>query len=250
MDAHVDSLLEEDNFHQSIILKTKGGDNVQRSFLKFTLPDINTGDMILNAKLILVSLASDGKERTINVHRVLQEWDSETINWYNKPVYEETVQDSCKYTGDKQKYVTLDVTRSVKDWYQNGQNFGLMFKDDYELSGYTEFLSSDCDSGYQDMRPRIDITYANYSGLEDFWNYHSQNAGRAGTVHVNDYNGNLILVRPDLEMGGSCMPVSLKHVYNSNDREKKSGLWVWILSELSSDSEESKNLRQGFLPAR
>lgn len=223
MDAHVDSLLEEDNFHQSIILKTKGGDNVQRSFLKFTLPDINTGDMILNAKLILVSLASDGKERTINVHRVLQEWDSETINWYNKPVYEETVQDSCKYTGDKQKYVTLDVTRSVKDWYQNGQNFGLMFKDDYELSGYTEFLSSDCDSGYQDMRPRIDITYANYSGLEDFWNYHSQNAGRAGTVHVNDYNGNLILVRPDLEMGGSRMPVSLKHVYNSNDREKNLG---------------------------
>lgn len=110
----------------------------------------------------------------------MQDWDSSTINWYNKPVYEETVQDSCRYTADKQKYITLDITRLVKDWYQNGKNFGLMFKDDYELSGYTSFLSSDCDSGYQDMRPRIDITYANYSGLEDFWNYHSQDAGKGG----------------------------------------------------------------------
>ncbi len=24
------------------------------------------------------------------------------------------------------------------------------------------------------MRPRIDISYVNYSGLEDYWTYHSQ----------------------------------------------------------------------------
>ncbi len=219
MDAHVDSLLEEDNFQNSIILKTRGGDNIQRSFLKFKLPAIKTGDMVINARLVLVSLAEDGKERTLRVHRVLQDWDSATINWYNKPVYEEVVQDLCKYKGDKQKYVTLDVTRLVKDWYQNGNNFGLMFKDDYEMSGYTEFLSSDCDNGYQDMRPRIDISYVNYSGLEDYWTYHSQGVGRAGTVHVNDYNGNLILVSPTLVLGGSRMPVSLNHVFNSNDRD-------------------------------
>ena len=218
MDAHVDSLLEEDNFQQSILLKTKGGDNIQRSFLKFSLPDIKTGDMIVNARLVLVSLAEDNKERTINVHRVLQDWEPATINWYNKPIYEETIQDSCKFKGDAQKYVTLDVTRIVKDWYQNGKNFGLMFKDAYELSGYTEFLSSDCDSGYQDMRPRIDITYMNYSGLEDFWTYHSQEVGRAGMVHVNDFNGNLILLHSDTEMKGSRLPAAVSHVYNSNNR--------------------------------
>ena len=223
MDAHVDSKHEEDNFQTNMFLKTMGGDNIQRSFVKFVLPEISTGDMVLNARLVLVSLTTDGKERTVNVHRVMQDWDSSTINWYNKPVYEETVQDSCRYTADKQKYITLDITRLVKDWYQNGKNFGLMFKDDYELSGYTSFLSSDCDSGYQDMRPRIDITYANYSGLEDFWNYHSQDAGRAGTVHVNDFNGNLILERTDFAMGGSLMPVSLKHVYNSNNRKENLG---------------------------
>lgn len=222
-DAHVSSLNEEYNFQQSIILKTMGGDEIQRSFLKFTLPEMKSGDMVVNARLVLVSLASDGKERTVQVHKVLQDWNSGTINWYNKPIYDETVEDLCKYKGDKQKYVTLDITRMVKDWYQNGQNFGLMLKDDYELSGYTEFLSSDCDNGYQNMRPRIDISYMNYSGLEDYWSYHSQDVGRAGTVHVNDYNGNLIMEHSTLEMEGNRMPISLAHIYNTNNRKENIG---------------------------
>ena len=216
-DAHVDSLYEEDNFQKSIILKTMGGDEVQRSLIRFELPEMKTGDMVVSARLVLVSLAEDNKERTVEVHKVLHAWNSNSINWYNKPLYSETIEDLCCYKGDKQKYITMDITRMVKDWYQNGGNYGLMLKDDYELSGYTEFLSSDCDNGYQDMRPRIDISYVNYSGLEDYWTYHSQDAGRAGTVHVNDYNGNLIMIHDTMNTEGSLEPMALSHVYNSNN---------------------------------
>ena len=216
-DAHVDSLYEEDNFQKSIILKTMGGDEVQRSFIRFELPEMKTRDMVVSARLVLVSLAEDNKERTVEVHKVLHAWNSNSINWYNKPLYSETIEDLCCYKGDKQKYITMDITRMVKDWYQNGGNYGLMLKDDYELSGYTEFLSSDCDNGYQDMRPRIDISYVNYSGLEDYWTYHSQDAGRAGTVHVNDYNGNLIMIHDTMNTEGSLEPMALSHVYNSNN---------------------------------
>ena len=216
-DAHVDSLYEEDNFQKSIILKTMGGDEVQRSFIRFELPEMKTGDMVVSARLVLVSLAEDNKERTVEVHKVLHAWNSNSINWYNKPLYSETIEDLCCYKGDKQKYITMDITRMVKDWYQNGGNYGLMLKDDYELSGYTEFLSSDCDNGYQDMRPRIDISYVNYSGLEDYWTYHSQDAGRAGTVHVNDYNGNLIMIHDTMNTEGILEPMALSHVYNSNN---------------------------------
>lgn len=216
-DAHVDSLYEEDNFQKSIILKTMGGDEVRRSFIRFELPEMKTGDMVVSARLVLVSLAEDNKERTVEVHKVLHAWNSNSINWYNKPLYSETIEDLCCYKGDKQKYITMDITRMVKEWYQNGGNYGLMLKDDYELSGYTEFLSSDCDNGYQDMRPRIDISYVNYSGLEDYWTYHSQDAGRAGTVHVNDYNGNLIMIHDTMNTEGSLEPMALSHVYNSNN---------------------------------
>ena len=216
-DAHVDSLYEEDNFQKSIILKTMGGDEVQRSFIRFELPEMKTGDMVVSARLVLVSLAEDNKERTVEVHKVLHAWNSNSINWYNKPLYSEIIEDLCCYKGNKQQYITMDITRMVKDWYQNGGNYGLMLKDDYELSGYTEFLSSDCDNGYQDMRPRIDISYVNYSGLEDYWTYHSQDAGRAGTVHVNDYNGNLIMIHDTMNTEGSLEPMALSHVYNSNN---------------------------------
>lgn len=216
-DAHVDSLYEEDNFQKSIILKTMGGDEVQRSFIRFELPEMKTGDMVVSARLVLVFLAEDNKERTVEVHKVLHAWNSNSINWYNKPLYSEIIEDLCCYKGNKQKYITMDITRMVKDWYQNGGNYGLMLKDDYELSGYTEFLSSDCDNGYQDMRPRIDISYVNYSGLEDYWTYHSQDAGRAGTVHVNDYNGNLIMIHDTMNTEGSLEPMALSHVYNSNN---------------------------------
>lgn len=222
-DAHVDSLYEEDNFQKSIILKNKGGDQVQRIFVRFALPEIKTGDMVINARLVLVSLAEDGKERTVAVHKVLHAWNSDSINWYNKPLYSDTVEDICRYKGDQQKYITLDITRMVKDWYQNGGNYGLMFKNDKELSGYTEFLSSDCDNGFQDMRPRIELSYVNYSGLEAYWSYHSQDVGRAGTVHVNDYNGNLILIHDTMATGGSRVPMSLAHVYNSNNRQVNLG---------------------------
>lgn len=219
-DAHVDSANEEDHNPNSIILKTWGGDNIQRSFVKFKLPEIKSGDMIINARLVLVPLKPekpDNRERTISVHRVLQNWDTSTIDWYNAPIYGDTVEDVCKFTVDKQKYITMDITRLVKDWYENGKNYGLMFKEYLELNRYTEYLSADCDKDYEDMRPRIDISYVNYSGLEDYWTYHSQSAGRAGVVHVNDYNGNLILSHATAEMGGSRMPVSLSQVYNTND---------------------------------
>ena len=214
-DAHVDSVNETDHYPDSIILKTWGGDNIQRSFVKFKLPEIKSGDMVINARLVLVSLKEDNLERTISVHRVLQNWASSTINWNNDPLFGDTVEDVCKFTADKQKYITMDITRLVKDWYENGKNYGLMFKEYLELNRYTEYLSADCDKDYEDMRPRIDISYVNYSGLEDYWTYHSQSAGRAGVVHVNDYNGNLILSHATAEMGGSRMPVSLSQVYNT-----------------------------------
>ncbi len=222
-DTIVSSLYEEDIKYQDMWLRIIGGDQICRSFLKFTLPEIKTGDMVVGARLVLASLADDGAKRTVQVHKVLQTWESKNLNWYNKPVYEETIQDSCTYTGDQQKYITLDITRMVKDWYQNGGNYGLMLKDPYELSGTTLFLSSDCSEEYQDMRPHIEISYVNYSGIEDYWSYHTQDIGRAGTAYVNDYNGNLILSHNTLTMGGSLMPVSLSHVYNTNNCKENLG---------------------------
>ena len=100
---------------------------------------------------------------------------------------------------------------------------GLMLKEIDELSGSVQLMSSDWDSSLSDYRPKIEISYVNYSGLEDYWTYHSQNIGRAGTVHVNDYNGNLILEHRVMETSGSRMPAEVSLVYNTNDKDTNIG---------------------------
>ena len=71
IDACVDSQDAAGTDREGMYLKTRGGDIIQRSYLKFKLPMIKTGDMVINARMLMVSLAKDGKERTVQVHRVL-----------------------------------------------------------------------------------------------------------------------------------------------------------------------------------
>ncbi|MEA4827303.1 MAG: DUF6531 domain-containing protein, partial [Clostridium sp.] len=68
-------------------------------------------------------------------------------------------------------------------------------------------------------------------GIENYWTYHSQDMGRAGTGYVNDYNGNLILVHNDLSMNGNKMPVSINHIFNSNEKNNSIGYGLgWRLN--------------------
>lgn len=222
-DAYISSRYETDNFYNNENLWLRGGNEICRSFLKFKLPELQSGDILVKARLVLVSLGETGEEKTIAVHRVIQSWESRNINWHNKPIYEETVQDLCKFTADKIKYVTMDITRMVKEWYRDGSNNGLMLKEFNELAGSVKLMSSDWDSSLSDYRPKVEISYVNYSGLEDYWTYHSQKIGRAGTVHVNDYNGNLIMEHPIMASGGSRMPIELSLIYNTNDKDTDIG---------------------------
>ena len=62
IDACVDSQDAAGTDREGMYLKTRGGDIIQRSYLKFKLPMIKTGDMVINARMLMVSLAKDGKE--------------------------------------------------------------------------------------------------------------------------------------------------------------------------------------------
>ena len=144
-------------------------------------------------------------------------------SWNNRPSYDEKIADFAIFGDTTGKVVDFDITGIVKDWYTNGKNYGVMIKDSTEEGHYNEFLASSCDNAYASYRPQILITYVNYNGLEDFWTYHNQNIGRAGTAYVNDYNGNLILTKDMAQTYGNRMPAVLTHVYNSNDKDTDIG---------------------------
>ena len=219
-DCHVSSYYHGDNFYNSHMLKTGRVDgSTLRSYMKFELPYINRADqMITSAWFWLTKYAGSGSAaRYIDVHKVTGSWDHKTLTWDNRPGYDGQVIDYAVYQTDGQDTQGFDITNLVKDWYMNGKNYGLMVKDHTETGHYTEYASADIHEDFASLRPHILIRYVNYSGLESFWTYHSQSAGRAGTIHINDYTGNLILEHETFSLGGSRLPVGLSHVYNSSE---------------------------------
>ncbi|MEE0140519.1 MAG: DNRLRE domain-containing protein, partial [Coprococcus sp.] len=223
-DCHVSSYYHGDNFYNSHLLKTGRVDgSTLRSYMKFELPYINRADqMITSAWLWLTKYAGSGSAaRYIDVHKVTGSWNHKTLTWDNRPGYDGQVIDYAVYQTDEADQQGFDITNLVKDWYMNGKNYGLMVKDHTETGHYTEYASADIHEDFASLRPHILIQYVNYSGLESFWTYHSQSAGRAGTIHINDYTGNLILEHETFSLSGSRLPVGLSHVYNSSEADGK-----------------------------
>ena len=67
--------------------------------------------MIINTHTscnVYIIILYDSCRKTIAVHKSDSELGIKTINWDNKPIYEEAVQDLCKFTADKSNMLYLD----------------------------------------------------------------------------------------------------------------------------------------------
>jgi YD repeat-containing protein len=196
--------------------KSKG---IERMFLMYdNLPTLSSADIITEATIRIYREYDSDVVSQVNVHKVDATWVAADLQWANRPSYNPIIEDYRMVQNIG--WYTWNVTEIVQDWYA-GDNTGMMFKlpDAIEnAQGATNnktFASSDCG---QYFRPVLAITYRNNNGLEDYWDYHSQSVGRAGTGHINDYTGNLVFTHGDLGVSGNIMPVSITHVYNANDK--------------------------------
>ena len=192
-----------------------------RTYIKFVLPQLSTGDMVTAAQLNLAAYADSGFSTCsgqVNVHRVTQDFNTQNINWSTQPQYDNKISDYfLMHSSSTNYWASWDITSMVKDWYNTGTNYGLMLEEDSD-GGHQSFISSNVSDANASIRPDIMIHYINNTGLENYWTYHSQDAGRAGTGYINDYNGNLVFTHDDLSMTGSKSPISINHVFNSNDK--------------------------------
>jgi RHS repeat-associated protein len=220
-DVHVSQKYSGTNYRDSVMLKVSGRGSTSlanRTYLSFNLPTLTSADLVIDARLRLSLYKDNPANDQVNVHKVSSPWDSSTVKWSYMPGFNSKIEDFEVVNGKKGAPFSWNITNVVKDWYTTGKNYGLMLKNNDEaLSSYTEFYSSDNSDSYQLFRPYITINYINNTGLEDYWTYHSQDIGRAGTSYINDYNGNLILTHDDVSTNGSRMPLNLYHVYNTND---------------------------------
>jgi len=200
-----------------------------RSFLKYAeLPAITSSDVVVYAELQLYLGNRADEEVAVQVHKVNSLWESQTLNWNDhNNIWDETIQDYQFVPTDTKDGVNFfDITDIVRGWYTD-QNTGLMLRTPDEVENATgkyagddnlvQFYSSDFDAVYHTKSPVVVIKFRNNNGLEEYWDYTSASAGRAGAGSVNNFTGNLTWTFSDMGFGGNRMPVDISHVYNLND---------------------------------
>ncbi len=196
----------------------------ERIFIMFNnLPTLTSADVVVSSTMtFLTSTVNYGM--AVEAHQVYDTWQSSTISWYhdNLPGWNTNVEDYAQ-VGSSGSY-TWDVTNIAQQWYATGKNTGVMFKapdaiENANVERYIQFYSGDY-SPY--VAPVLQIAYVNNCGLEGYWDYTSHSAGRAGTGYINDYTGNLVWILDGLGFAGNRMPVSIRHIYNANDKDNNS----------------------------
>lgn len=212
--------------------KINGIDRVNRTLLKFDLPEIGTGDQIVNAMLYLIGYPlSDGPfydRKIINVHQITEEWDESTANWttmndkFNSRVENCFESERSELTSNNilnAKLCVCDLTNIVKHWYSDTPNYGIMLKlnnEVYTTSCLPSFYSKNNSVTGNNPKPVLTVTYRNQNGLEDYLKYKGQSFS-IGDIYENLYNGNLTFV---INVGGTIggkFPIDLNLVYNTND---------------------------------
>lgn len=227
------------NRHKAHIIRIGSNNrlkNAPRGLIKFNLPELRAGDQVIAAMLDICNYPDTEEwtpsqnEMQINVHKMTADWNEEWASWDNcNNNYDQHITDYIKYKYDSNspfKYNYFNITSIVKDWYVNGNNYGVMLKDNVETYNYNQsdayFVSANTHSAYMQGRPMIQIVYRNQTGIEGKMSYHAQDIGRAGTINTNDYNGNLTLIHSDVTTPGERINIGISHIYNTNNRNDDS----------------------------
>lgn len=194
-----------------------------------TLPSLPAGSVVTNAAINVrhstFSNDSSANYMMMEAHRLTidkssgQTYDNwlKNMTWNNvhpggATNYNSRIEDFTKLTSSTTRtYIALDLTRAVRDWYQNGtQNRTLLLKSDCSSSKrIASTLYTSASNTY------FAVTYRNDFGLEDYYTYQTQSAGRAGTGYVSDHMQRLMIENPIITSDSNVMPFSLSLVYNS-----------------------------------
>lgn len=198
-----------------------------RMLLDFDLPKMYKGDMVVQAQLNLVQFANGMSPSTgtmqINAYEISSAWNEHTDTWSNTSAAVETAKNSpildyaITSQSTNQKVVSWDLTKLAKGWYDSSRTHKgiLLAANDEAAAVRNQFYTSDYPSG-TGLYPTLTIRYVNHTGLEEYWSYHQQSAGRAGTGHVNDYTGNLVFTIPITGTTGELMPLDFGLTFNSS----------------------------------
>ena len=195
--------------------------SARRSFIHVPLPTIGSGDVVIKSQM---NVYADGAQSSgtsyVKLHKNTTAVPNGTYQgtiWTNQPSYVAAPDDYMKIMEGTTGFYRFDITEMAKDWYQTGNNYGVALEADASTNG-NEAVFRSSDTSSSSVRPYMTVQYINSTGIEGHQTYHTQDVGRAGTVYVNDYTGDITIEKPILVEKGEINPLSLTAYYNGNYR--------------------------------
>lgn len=170
-----------------------GGTGTQEhiALMRFNqLAVLGSGDQVTRARLRLRTY-DFAESAIICAHKVNGNWEKASVGWntlMEAGKVDDAVLDYAK--GVSSGPVYFDLSNLYREWYEsdgNGasKNYGVVLRRGHEAdmaSGIQQFYKTG--SG-QDYMPTLIVSYMSHSGVEGYWSYESQSAGRAGTMSVD-----------------------------------------------------------------
>ena len=222
------------------------------AMLRFPTPTLTSGDKIVNAQLALAPYGAydttDVKYSNVNsfnpplyitAHKILRTWEETTATYNNinpENGFYDGITQSYAVVDNNSHYYYWDITRLVNEWSEGySANHGVLLKYAAPPSDGSVFDSFFCSTNGKylpvEARPQMLYNYVNTIGIENYYSYHTQSLGYAGTGYINDLTGNLTVVNEVYNSGGSLMPISVSLVYNLSNIYKSetpygNGWWL------------------------
>lgn len=149
----------------------------------------------------------------VGAYPITDSWSENTVTYATKPETGSLLDYVTIKSSDSSYYRCFDVTKAyISDEMPCG--IALKQTDDSPTGTWMAFYSSE-NSTYSDYQPYFIIEYYESQGVEDQYDYHVLDAGRAGTVYFNDFTNQIYIERDELGLSGINMPVQIKRYYNS-----------------------------------
>ena len=174
--------------------------------------------ILVYAELQMATVTSPQGYSALNMpklHLSAHALNSDTWTW-NTSYNAKTIDYATVSENTQGQWISWNLTSVAKQWYDGtAANNGIVLKAINESSMTSSAAANARFYNTSANPPKFIVHYRSAVGLEDYYTYHAQDIGRAGTGYVMDYTGFMTLVKNDLSNASTVLPYTLQHIYNS-----------------------------------
>ena len=150
---------------------------------------------------------------TVAAYTITSDWSESSLTYNNKPTTVNSLIERRDINRNTQEgYIFFDVTKAYT-LKQDTYGVCIRQRDADEDVAMLCFASSETPIASQ--QPFFMIEYYESQGVEEQFDYHAFDAGRAGTAYFNDFTEQVYIERDELGLSGINMPVQIKRYFNS-----------------------------------